>query len=147
MQIEKPTFKPEALPYSKWFVFPFNGKIVTIDQKFFQDLSGLASSGASIPIINYSQMKMENVGVGMYPYLMGTFSCHAPVLMVGYSIGRDSPLSNLVSFHTSHMEDPWILPSRSTSSEPVKTDVSFPVELVVYQDNLDHVVDPSPSSS
>ena len=30
---------------------------------------------------------------------------------------------------------------------PVKTTVPFPATLVVYQVNLDHVVEPSPSSS
>ena len=45
------------------------------------------------------------------------------------------------------MEDPWILPSPSTSSVPVEIDVSFPTTMVVYQANLDHVVEPIPSSS
>ena len=35
--------------------FSFNGKIVTIDQKYFQNTSVNASSGSSIPIINHSQ--------------------------------------------------------------------------------------------
>ena len=34
--------------------FPFNGKIITIDQKYFQNLSVKASSGASILIIDHS---------------------------------------------------------------------------------------------
>ena len=34
--------------------FPFNGKIVTIDQKSFHNLSVNVSSGASILIIDYS---------------------------------------------------------------------------------------------
>ena len=45
------------------------------------------------------------------------------------------------------MEDPWILPSPSTLSMPVETDMSFPATLVVYQANLDHAVEHSPSSS
>ena len=86
----------------------------------------------------------------MYPYLMGTFGCSAPVLMIGSSLGRASTSSNSVSFHTSHMEDPWILPSPSTLSDtsiPAETDVSFPATSVAYQANLNHVVEPSPSSS
>ena len=58
--------------------FSFNGKIVTIDQKSFHNLSVNASSGASIPIIDHSQPATKSVDVGMYPSLMGTFSC--PVL-------------------------------------------------------------------
>ena len=47
------------------------------------------------------------------------------------------------------MEDHWILPSPSTlsdSSIPAETDVSFSATLVAYQANIDHVVEPSPSS-
>ena len=88
--------------------------------------------------------------MGMYPSLMGTFSCHVPILMIWSSINRDSTSSNSISFHTSHMEDPWILPSLSTLSDnsiSSEIDVSFPATLVVYQVNLDHVVEPNPFSS
>ena len=83
----------------------------------------------------------------MYPSLMGTFSCLAPVLMIGSSLGGSSSSSNLVSFCTTHMEHPWILPSPSTSSVLVETDISFPTTVVVYQVNLDHILEPSPSYS
>ena len=86
------------------------------------------------------------MGVGMYPSLMGTFSCHAPFLMIGSSLCQDSSLLNSVSFCTTHMEDPWILPSPSTSSVTVEIDVLFPTTMVTYQANIDHVVEPSPSS-
>ena len=77
--------------------------------------------------------------MGMYPSLMGTFSCPTPVLMIGFSFGGDSSSSNLVSFCTTHMEDPWILPSSSTSSVLVETDVSLPTTMVAYQAHLDQV--------
>ena len=89
--------------------FPFNGKIVTIDQTLFKNPSVSASSGASISIIDHSQLATGSVGVGMYPSLVGTFRCLAPILMIGYSFGGASSSLNSVSFHTSHMEDPWIL--------------------------------------
>ena len=72
----------------------------------------------------------------MYLSLMGTFSCPAPVLMIGSSFGGASSLLNSVSFCTTHMEDPWILPSPSTSSMPVKTDVPLPTIMVAYQAKL-----------
>ena len=65
--------------------FPFNGKIVIIDQTSFKNLSVTASLGASVSIINHSQPATGSVGVGMYPSLMGNFSCPAPVLMIGSS--------------------------------------------------------------
>ena len=63
--------------------FPFNGKIVTIDQTSFKNSSVTTSSGASIPIVEHSQPAAGSVGVGMYPSLMGSFSCPAPILMIG----------------------------------------------------------------
>ena len=83
----------------------------------------------------------------MYPSLMGTFSCPAPILMIGSSFGGASSSLNSVSFCTTHMEDPWILPSPSTLSVPIEMDVSLPATMVAYQANIDKVVEPSPSSS
>ena len=63
--------------------FPFNGKIIMIDQTSFCNPSVNASSGTSIPIIDHSQPATGSVGVGMYLSLMGTFSCPVPILMIG----------------------------------------------------------------
>ena len=68
-------------------------------------------------IINHSQPETKNVGVDMYPSLMGTFSCLVPILMIRSSLGKDLTSLNSVSFLTSHMKDPWILPSLSPSSD------------------------------
>ena len=57
--------------------FPFNGKIVTIDQTSLKNPSVTASSGALILIVEHSQSATGSVGVGMYPSLMGSFSCPA----------------------------------------------------------------------
>ena len=43
-------------------------------------------------------------------------------------------------------EDPWILPTPSTSSEPVETSVSLPEAMIAYQANLKSVVEPHSSS-
>ena len=45
------------------------------------------------------------------------------------------------------MEDPWILPTPSTSSEPIVTNVTLPISMIAYQANLKSVAEPSPSSS
>ena len=103
--------------------------------------------GASIPIIDHSQPATESVGVGMYHSLMRTFNCLEPIFMMGSSFCAASSSLNSVCFRTTHMEDPWIFLSPSTSSVPIETDVLFPVTMVVYQENLDHVVEPSTSSS
>ena len=94
-----------------------------------------------------SQLATRSVGVGMYQSLMGTFSCHVPILMFRSSFGGASSSLNSVSFRTTHMEDPWILPPPSPSIEPIRNDVPFPTMMVAYQEKLDQVVDPSPFSS
>ena len=83
----------------------------------------------------------------MYPSLMGIFSCPAPILMIGSSSSEASTSVRSMSFRTSHMEDPWILPTPSTSSEPIVMDVPLPATMVAYQANLECVAKPSPSSS
>ena len=106
-----------------------------------------ASSRASVLIIDHSHMVAENMGVGMYPSLMRTFSCPTLIIMIGSSLSGASSSSNLVSFCTTHMEDPWILPSPSTSSDPVETSASLPAAMIAYQDNLQSVAEPHSSSS
>jgi hypothetical protein len=61
--------------------FPHQGEIVTIDQLSFAYSSPNASVGLSIPVIDNSQSTTENIGVGMYSSLMGTFEL----------LGIDSP--------------------------------------------------------
>ena len=93
--------------------FPFNGKIVTIDQNSFHNMSVNVSSGVFIMIIDHSQSATGSVGVGIYPSLMGTFSYPTLVLMIRSSFGGASSSLNSVSLHTTHMEDPWTLPPSS----------------------------------
>ena len=87
------------------------------------------------------------MGVGMYPSIMGSFSCPASILMIGSSSGEASTSMRSVSFRTSHMEDPWILPTPSTLSEPIVTEVPLLATMVAYQANIECVTEPSTSSS
>ena len=116
--------------------FPHNRKIVTIDQMSFKNPSVTTSSGASIPIVEKSQSVTGIVGMGMYPSLMGSFSYPAPILMIGSSSSEDSSSLRSMSFRTTHMEDPWILPTPSPSCEPIEMDVSFPATMIAYQANI-----------
>ena len=61
-----------------------------IDQMSFDNYSSSASLGSIILTINNSQPTTQNVGVGMHPSLIGTFSCHVPVLMIGSIPGGNS---------------------------------------------------------
>ena len=89
-----------------------------IDQTSFKNPSVNASSGASIPIIDHSQPATGSVGVGMYPSLMGSFSCLAPILMIGSIFDEALTSMRLVYFRMSHMEDPWILPAPKSRVSP-----------------------------
>ena len=127
--------------------FPHNGKIVTIDQMTFKNSPVTTSSGASVPIVEHYQPTTGSVGLVMYPSLMGIFSCPAPVLMIGSCSDKASNSMTSVSFHTTHMEDPWILPTLSISSEPVETNVPLPATMIAYQANLKNAAEPCSSSS
>ena len=74
------------------FFLPLDRKIVTIDKISFDNFSLKASSRASIPVINHSQLTTESVGVVLYPSLMGNFNCVVHVLMIGSSLGKASTL-------------------------------------------------------
>ena len=67
---------------------------------------------------------------------MGSFSYPTPVLMIGSCSNEASTCTTLVSFRITHMEDPWILPTPSTSSEPLETNMPLLVAMIAYQANL-----------
>ena len=83
----------------------------------------------------------------MYPSLMGSFSFPTPILMIGSGSDEASTSMRSVSFHMSHMEDPWILPTSITLSDPTVMDMPFPTTMIAYQANLGSIAEPSPSSS
>ena len=116
----------------------------------FDSSSSIESSGSTIPTIDNSQLTTENVGVGMYPSLMGSFNIIAPIMMIGSTLGIASSSLSLVPFKTMYLEDSWTLPPLSILNEdtrPTKLEMSLSTMEIAYQAGLDPVVDPSPSSS
>jgi hypothetical protein len=91
--------------------FPHDGKIVTIDHFSFMYASPNASVGPSIPMIENSQLAIENIGVRMYSSLMGTFDFMAPIQHIYAMSNRYSSLKRSVPFGTLYFNDPWTLPS------------------------------------
>ena len=88
--------------------------------------------------------------MGMYPSLMGTFSCVAPVIMIGSSLVKASTSLSSIPFCTSQTKDRCTIPSLSVLREvsiPIEMDMLFPTTMVAYQANLDSVVESNPSSS
>ena len=70
--------------------FPHEGKIMTIDQLSFEYASPNAFVGPLILVVDNSQSKTENIDVGMYLSLMGTFDFMAPIHHVYAMSSRSS---------------------------------------------------------
>ena len=86
----------------------------------------------------------------MYPSLMGSFNILAPILEINTTpSGVTSPLS-LLQFCTTYLDDPWNLPSLSTSDEqiiPTRVEMSLSTVEATYQATLDFTMDLGPSLS
>jgi hypothetical protein len=96
--------------------FPHEGWIVTIDQLSFSHPD--PSSGAStVPMIDNPQPGTVNLGVGLFPSLMGTFDYPSPSSDVRLiSVVPDQPRDAILqvsSFRMSYFNDLWTLPSPS----------------------------------
>jgi hypothetical protein len=95
------------------FLFPHEGRIVTIDQLSFSRPD--PNLGAStIPMIDNPQPGVVNVGVGLFPSLMGTFDYPPPHDDIKFiSNHHKVKIFQVFSFRMTYFEDPWILPSPS----------------------------------
>jgi hypothetical protein len=130
--------------------FPHEGNIVTIDQLSFSHSSSSALVGPSVPIVDNSQKETENIGVGMYPSLMGTFNFLAPISYINAISGESSSSLRSVSFRTSYFDDPWTLPSPTMSYEGqshIRMEMSLSAAEIAYQAIQEATVDPDPPSS
>jgi hypothetical protein len=94
-------------------LFPHEGWIVTIDQLSISRPD--PTLGASmVPMINNPQAGVVNVGVGLFPSLMGTFDYPPPHDDVKFiSNHHKAEIFQVSSFRTTYFVDLWILPSPS----------------------------------
>jgi hypothetical protein len=88
-----------------------------IDQFSFAHTIPNALVGPSIPMIENSQLEIEDIGVRMYSSLMGTFDFVAPIHYIFAMSSKCASSMRSVPFHTSYFNDPWTLPSLSLSCE------------------------------
>ena len=74
------TYKMEVIPssYFRCIKFPHEGKLVTVDQLSFCNTPN--ESGTVVPLVDNSTSACENMGVGLYSSLMGSFNISAPIL-------------------------------------------------------------------
>jgi hypothetical protein len=113
------TYSMQAMVATVFWVllFPHKDQIVTIDQLSFSRPD--PSLGASVvPMIDNPQLGVVNVGVGLCPSLMGTFDYPTPQGDVKFiSDHHKVEIFQVSSFHMTYFNDPWILPSPSTTLE------------------------------
>jgi hypothetical protein len=100
-------------------LFPHEGRIVTIDQfPFSRPDPALGTS--TVPLIDNPQPGVVNVGVGLCPYLMGTFDYPPPHGDIKFiSNHHKVEIFQVSSFRMTYFEDPWILPSPSTTMDEI----------------------------
>ena len=110
----------EAIPssYFRCIKFPNEGKVVTIDQLSFYNAPN--ESGTIVLLVNNSTPTCENMGVGLYYFLMGSFNISTPILLVKSfpiyaltQVTRDQGILQR-SFKTNYLSDPWTLPKSDT---------------------------------
>jgi hypothetical protein len=97
--------------------FPHDEKFMTVDQLSFAYASPNASVGLSIPMVENSQSTTENISVRMYSSLMGTFEFMAPIHHVYAMSSRLVSSKRYVHFRMSYFNNPWTLPSSTSSYE------------------------------
>ena len=76
------TYVMEVVPssYFRCIKFPHEGKLVTIDQLSFYNAPN--EPGTPVPFVDNSTPACENMGVGLYSSLMGSFNIATPILSV-----------------------------------------------------------------
>jgi hypothetical protein len=110
------------------FLFPHEGRIVTIDQLSFSR-PDLDLGASTVLMIDNPQPGVINVGVGLCPSLMGTFDYPPPQGDIKFiSNHHKVEIFQVSSFHTTYVEHPWILPSPSaTMDETRHSSMSMPL--------------------
>jgi len=131
-------------------LFPHEGRIVTIDQlSFSRPDSALGAS--TVPMIDNPQAGVDKVGVGLCTFFMGTFNYPPPQGDVKFiSTHHKAKIFHITSFRMTYFEDPWILPSpSSTMDETGHSDMSMPLSAaeVVYSlvQQASSTPDPTPA--
>ena len=110
----------EVVPssYFRCIKFLHEGKLVTIDQLSFCNVPN--EYGTIVPLVDNSALACENIGVGLYSSLMGSFNIIAPILSVKsfmiYAINQVAQDQEIIeqSFKTNYLSNPWTLPKPDT---------------------------------
>jgi hypothetical protein len=101
-------------------------------------------------VVDNSQPETENISVRMYSSLMGAFEFMAPIHHIYAMSSRLVSSERYVPFRTSYFNNPWTLPSSTTSCEGQShVGMAMPLSTaeIVYQVVLDSSIDPDPTTS
>jgi hypothetical protein len=113
------TYAMQAVVATVFWVllFPHEDRILTIDQLSFSRFD-LSLGVSAVPMIDNPQPGVVNIGVGLYPSLMGTFDYLPPQGDVKFiSDHHKVEIFQVSSFCTTYFKDPWILPSPLATME------------------------------
>jgi hypothetical protein len=122
------------------FLFPHEGQIVTIGQLSLSrpDPSSRASM---VSMIYNPQPDTVNIGVGLFPLLMGTFNYPPPSGKIKLiSTAPNQPrakIFQMLSFRTTYFHDPWNIPSPSTSMKEIgHSGMAIPLSMIEVAYNI-----------
>ena len=138
------TYAMEVVPssYFRCIKFLHEGKLVTIDQLSFCNAPN--ESGTVVLLVDNSTPACENIGVGLYSSLMGSFNITAPILSIKsfpiYALTQVAQDQGILdrSFKTNYLSDPWTLPKSDTlvDEEGIKgMDSPLSIAEVAYRTN------------
>ena len=90
--------------------FPHEGRIVIVDHLDCSPVDPNASTDSTIPNLDNTKSPVDNLGVGMYSYLMGTFDIPPSTIHINEISSSRAPIRREF-FKTHCFSDPWTLPS------------------------------------
>ena len=85
--------------------FPHEGRIVTVDQLDCPPVDLNASADSTVPKLDNTKASVENLGVGMYSSLMGTFDIPPPMVHIN-AISSSKASLRRDFFRTHYFLDP-----------------------------------------
>ena len=98
-----------------------------MDQMDCPSVDPNVSTDSTIPKLDNTKPSVENLGVGMYSSLMGTFDIPPPMVHINSISSSRAPLRREF-FRTHYFSDPWTLPSpTATLAEGQVGGMEFPM--------------------
>lgn len=77
-------YKMDAIVSSLFYIlcFPHEGRIIRVDYLHYSPCDSHATLDSIVPLVENPHNPIENLGVGMYSFLMGIFNLHASTAII-----------------------------------------------------------------